>query len=174
VFDKIVKDGVRICDPATGPRDVPLAQFAKAFTGVAIELTPTPRFTKQKYEKGRLRRYVHELLSEKGLATRVIVISLVLRLVALAMPLITGMIIDSVIPRTDYDLLYVVLATIAGMTLFDIIAEVVRSFVLLHLRIALDTRMTLGFLDHMVSLPFQFFQRRSTGDLMMRVDSNGT
>src|SRR6185312_1819816 len=39
---------------------------------------------------------------------------------------------------------------------------------------ALDTRMTLSFLDHMVSLPFQFFQRRSTGDLMMRVDSNGT
>ena len=36
-----------------------------------------------------------------------------------------------------------------------------------------ETRMTLGFLDHMVSLPFQFFQRRSTGDLMMRVDSNG-
>jgi ABC-type bacteriocin/lantibiotic exporter with double-glycine peptidase domain len=34
--------------------------------------------------------------------------------------------------------------------------------------------MTLGFLDHMVSLPFSFFQRRSTGDLMMRVDSNGT
>jgi ABC-type bacteriocin/lantibiotic exporter with double-glycine peptidase domain len=26
----------------------------------------------------------------------------------------------------------------------------------------------------MVSLPFNFFQRRSTGDLMMRVDSNGT
>src|SRR4029079_7433305 len=45
---------------------------------------------------------------------------------------------------------------------------------LLHLRISLDTRMTLGFLDHMVSLPYSFFQRRSTGDLMMRVDSNST
>jgi len=26
----------------------------------------------------------------------------------------------------------------------------------------------------MVSLPYSFFQRRSTGDLMMRVDSNST
>src|SRR5215467_12601931 len=33
VFDKIVKDGVRIVDPATGPRDVPYNQFGKAFTG---------------------------------------------------------------------------------------------------------------------------------------------
>ena len=30
----------------------------------------------------------------------------------------------------------------------------------------------LGFLDHMVSLPFTFFQTRNSGDLMMRVNSN--
>jgi len=174
VFDKVVKEGVRIVDPATGPRDVPMAQFAKQFTGVAIELMTTARFTKQKFEKGRLKRYVDELMSEKGLFTKIVVISLFLRLIALALPLVTGMILDQVIPRSDYSLLYVCLATIAGMTIFNIISEVVRSFVLLHLRIALDTRMTLGFLDHMVSLPYSFFQRRSTGDLMMRVDSNGT
>jgi ATP-binding cassette, subfamily B, bacterial len=174
VFDRIVKAGVRIVDPATGPRDVPLAQFAKAFTGVAIELTPTPRFTKKKAEKGRLKRYVEELLSEKGLFSRVIVVSLALRLIALALPLITGMIIDRVVPRSDYSLLYVCLGTIGGMVAFNLISEVVRAHLLLHLRIALDTRMTLGFLDHMISLPFSFFQRRSTGDLMMRVDSNGT
>ncbi|HEX5059234.1 MAG TPA: peptidase domain-containing ABC transporter [Kofleriaceae bacterium] len=174
VFDRVVKDGVRIVDPATGPRDVPLAQFAKAFTGVAIELTSTPRFTKKKAEKGRLKRYVDELLSEKGLFSRVIIVSLALRLVALALPLITGMIIDQVVMRSDYKLLYVCLASIGAMVVFDLIAEIVRAHLLLHLRIALDTRMTLGFLDHMISLPFSFFQRRSTGDLMMRVDSNGT
>ena len=174
VFDKVVDGGVRIVDPATGPRDVPLSQFSKSFTGVAIELVPTGRFQKQKYEAGRLKRYVDELLSEKGLFSRIVVISLALRLVALALPLITGMIIDRVVPRQDYQLLYVCLATIGGMVAFNLIADIVRSFILLHLRIALDTRMTLGFLDHMMSLPFSFFQRRSTGDLMMRVDSNGT
>jgi ATP-binding cassette subfamily B protein len=174
VFDRIVQGGVRIVDPATGPRDVPLDQFGKAFTGVAIELIPTDRFTKTKREKGRLTRYVQELMSEKGLFSRIITISLALRLIALALPLITGMVIDQVVPRADYDLLYVVLAAIGGMTTFNLIADIVRMHLLLHLRIALDTRMTLGFLDHMVSLPFQFFQRRSTGDLMMRVDSNGT
>ncbi|MEO8699074.1 MAG: peptidase domain-containing ABC transporter [Kofleriaceae bacterium] len=174
VFEKIVKGGVRIVDPATGPRDVSLDQFSKAFTGVAIELITTDRFTKTKAEKGRLKRYVVELMSEKGLFSRIIVISLALRLVGLAMPLMTGMIIDKVVQRSDYDLLYVCLATIGGMTFFNLITEIVRAHLLLHLRISLDTRMTLGFLDHMVSLPFQFFQRRSTGDLMMRVESNGT
>jgi ATP-binding cassette, subfamily B, bacterial len=174
VFERVVQTGVRIVDPATGPRDVPLDQFGKAFTGVAIELIPTDRFTKIKREKGRLTRYVQELMSEKGLFSRIVVVSLALRLIALALPLITGMIIDRVVPRADYDLLYVCLATIGGMVAFNLISDVVRMYLLLHLRISLDTRMTLGFLDHMVSLPYAFFQRRSTGDLMMRVDSNST
>src|SRR5215813_10464627 len=174
VFDRIVNGAIRIVDPATGPRDVPLHQFGKAFTGVAIELIPTDRFAKVKREKGRLTRYVQELLSEKGLFSRIVVVSLALQLIGLVMPLITGMIIDRVVPRADYDLLYVCLATIGGMTVFNLIADIVRMHLLLHLRIALDTRMTLGFLDHMVSLPYAFFQRRSTGDLMMRVDSNST
>ena len=34
VFDRVLRTGaVRIVDPATGPRDVPLDQFSKAFTG---------------------------------------------------------------------------------------------------------------------------------------------
>src|SRR6185436_4778099 len=143
-----------------------------AFTGVAIELIPTDRFAKVKREKGRLTRYVQELMSERGLFSRIIMVSLALRLIALALPLITGMIIDRVVPRADYDLLYVCLAAIGGMTAFNLISDIVRMHLLLHLRIALDARMSLGFLDHMVSLPFAFFQRRSAGDLMMRL--NGT
>ncbi len=174
VFEGLVKGGVRIVDPSTGPRDLTLEAFGKAFTGVAIELTVTERFTKIKPEKGRLKRYFNELMSEKGLFSRIIIMSLALRLIALALPLVTGMIIDKCVPRSDYHLLYVLLAVIGGMVAFNLISDIVRSYLLLHLRIALDTRMTLGFLDHMVALPFSFFQRRSTGDLMMRVDSNGT
>ena len=174
VFDRVGKQGVRIVDPAVGPREVPHGEFAKAFTGVALDLTPTARFTKQKAEKGRLGRYVRELMSEKKIFTRVIVMSMVLRLVALVLPLLTGMIIDRVVPRSDYSLLYVVLGAIAGMVAFNTLIGVIRAHLLLHLRMALDTRMTLSFLDHMTSLPFSFFQKRSTGDLMQRVDSNGT
>ena len=42
VFERLVKGGVRVVDPATGPRDVTMTDFAKAFTGVPIELTVTP------------------------------------------------------------------------------------------------------------------------------------
>ena len=34
--------------------------------------------------------------------------------------------------------------------------------------------MTLGFLEHLVDLPYAFFLKRSSGDLMMRLRSNAT
>jgi ATP-binding cassette, subfamily B, bacterial len=176
VFDRILSNGVRIVDPATGPRDVPLAAFAESFTGVALLFEPAPEF---KPEKGlsqwaRLKRWARELMAERRLFQRIVVLSLVLRLMALSLPLLTGVIVDQVVPRADYDLLVVASLAVVMMTLFNGLFGVVRTYLLTHLRVVLDLRSTLGFLDHMVRLPFQFFQQRSDGDLMMRLGSNST
>ena len=58
------------------------------------------------------------------------------------------------------------------MVLFYFLASLIRSHLLLYLRTHLDTQMTLGFLEHLARLPYAFFQQRSEGDLMMRVNSN--
>ncbi len=172
VFDRVVKGGIRIVDPANGQRDVPLAQFAKSFTGVALEFDTTDRFTQVKRPKGRLRDYAREIFAQKALFRRVVVVSVVLRLFGLALPLVTAAIIDRVVPRADLDLLKVVAIAAVGMVAIDMTCQLMRSYLLQHLRAVLDTRMTMGFLDHMMALPFSFFQRRSSGDLLMRVSSN--
>ena len=58
--------------------------------------------------------------------------------------------------------------------MFQVVTTLVRSHLLLQLRTNLDTRLTLGFVDYLSRLPFDFFQRRSAGDLMMRVNNNAT
>ena len=45
---------------------------------------------------------------------------------------------------------------------------------MLHLRTRLDAKITLEFLEHLIDLPYAFFQQRSAGDLMMRLNSNAT
>jgi ATP-binding cassette, subfamily B, bacterial len=176
VFDRIGKGVVRILDPAVGIRDVPLEQFAQSFTGVALELTPAPDFRQQKADGNlsRLRRYGRELLSERKVFDRIVIISLLLRILALVLPLLTSVIVDQVVPRSDYNLLLVAGLAVVMMVGFNAICEVMRAHLLIHLRTVLDVRSTLGFLDHLVKLPFRFFQQRSDGDLMMRLGSNGT
>src|SRR4030095_1365754 len=91
---------------------------------------------------------------------------------ALALPILTGLVVDRVVPRADLPLLQVVAIGIAGLLVFQLIAQLVRAHLLLQMRTSLDTSMTLGFLDYLVELPYAFFQRRYAGDLMMRVNSN--
>ncbi len=176
VFAGLRKGCVRIHDPALGVRDIPLEQFAESFTGVALEFSPAPEFTKEKGSGSfaRLKRYGKELISERKVFTRIVVVSLLLRGLALVMPLLTSVIVDQVVPRSDYNLLLVASMAVVFMVFFNAICGIMRTHLLIHLRTVLDIRSTLGFLDHLVKLPFAFFQQRSDGDLMMRLGSNGT
>ncbi|HWE31393.1 MAG TPA: peptidase domain-containing ABC transporter, partial [Polyangia bacterium] len=58
------------------------------------------------------------------------------------------------------------------MIVFQFPTSMIRGHLLLHMRTHLDARMTLNFLEHLLALPYAFFQRRSAGDLMMRLNSN--
>jgi ATP-binding cassette, subfamily B, bacterial len=174
VLDRVEKDAVLIVDPAMGPRRIPLVEVGAKLTGVALELRTGAGFVGSKLKGSRTRSYLREVFSERPLVARVVVVSLVIRVLALAMPLLTGLVIDWVLPRTDYTMLLVITFTIAGLVALDAVCTLIRANLLLHLRTVLDARMTLEFLDHMVSLPVGFFQRRSAGDLMLRVGSNST
>ena len=174
VLDRKVRGGVRIVDPRSGVRDISMAELGKSFTGMAVQLDPTERFTRVKRPKGRLRDYAREIFAQRALFRRVVVVSVVLRLFGLALPLVTAAVIDRVVPRGDLELLKVVAIAAVGMVAIDTVCQLMRAYLLQHLRAVLDTRMTIGFLDHMMALPFGFFQRRSAGDLLMRVSSNST
>jgi len=174
VFDRLSKKGVEIVDPGMGTRVVPLAKFSESFTGVALVFEPSDEFEPKRRGRGRLGWYMTQLAGQRHVLTRVFVTSILLRVFALALPLVTAVIVDRVVPRADTNLLLVVAIGLGGLLVFQMITTLVRSHLLLQLRTNLDTRLTLGFVDYLSRLPFDFFQRRSAGDLMMRVNNNAT
>ncbi len=173
VFDRLRKDGVEVVDPALGRRRVPMEEFRRAFTGVALLFEPGDDFEPNK-KGGIVWRYVGQILGQSKLWARILATSVMVQLFALAVPLLTGALVDRVVPRGDEHLLLILGAGMLGLVAFQFLASLIRSHLLLHLRTYLDARMTLGFLDHMTDLPYDFFQRRSAGDLMMRLNSNTT
>ena len=174
VFEKLTKKGAHIVDPARGRRIIPEKQLRTAFTGVALVFEKSDSFIERKAGSGRWSWYMQQLGAQKGLLARVMTMSLMLRVFGLAVPLLTAVIVDRVIPRGDYGLLLVVAVGIGGTVVFQTITTLVRTHLLLQLRTNLDTRLTLGFVDYLSRLPFDFFQRRSAGDLMLRVNNNAT
>jgi ATP-binding cassette subfamily B protein len=173
VFEALTRRGVRVVDPALGRRLIPLEQFSKAFTGVALLFEPSESFETGEARRGT-HRYTRLLLEARPILARVLAMSLVLQLTALALPALTGAVVDVVLPTGDVPLLWVLGAGMAVLVVFQVLSSLVRANLLLHLRTHLDARLTLGFLDHLIHLPFSFFHVRSTGDLIARLNSNAT
>lgn len=174
VFESVDQQGAMIVDPAVGRRHVSWEGLKKAFTGVAVVLEPDESFDPSGASGNRVWRHLRKILGHSGLLTRLLTISVLVQVLALAVPILTGVLVDRVVPREDYSLLLILSLGLGGMVGFGFLASVIRSHLILNLQTRLDLQMTLDFLDHLVELPYSFFQKRSSGDLIMRLNSNST
>lgn len=172
VLERLDRRGAVIVDPAAGRHHAPWSLLRKAFTGVALTFEPRQGFERGRRRRRGLVRYVRLLAQRSRLVGRLITLSVVLQTMALALPLLTAAVVDRVIPRGDHSLLTLLSTGLAAVVLFNFLTSWIRAHLTLELRTLLDSEVTLEFLDHMVDLPYPFFQQRSAGDLMMRLNSN--
>jgi ATP-binding cassette, subfamily B, bacterial len=162
VFDRLCSGGVQIVDPAAGRRVISMEQFSRSFTGVAITLKPGADFEPIAGGTKKVWSYVKYLVLHSGLLWRIVVMSLLLQLLALAVPGLTGVLVNGVVPRNDTHLLQVLGAGLLAVLLFHYLSSFIRSRLLLYLRSQLDTQMTLGFVEHLTSLPYSSFNSVQT------------
>jgi ABC-type bacteriocin/lantibiotic exporter with double-glycine peptidase domain len=173
VLESVGRGELRIADPAVGHRRVPMADVERMFTGVALLLEPSAQFlTEDKRPKTRMARYRRWIFGVQGYWSRILSGSLLLQLIALALPGVMGVVVDKVVPQQDYDLLQLIAAGLLMAVGFQFLMGFLRSNLLLHLRTHIDLRMTLEFLEHLLDLPYAFFQQRSVGDIVMRLSSS--
>src|SRR5215204_565641 len=172
VLDRATRRGIHVVDPTAGRARIPLEHFRRFYTGVAITLEPGAGWLASgRRAKGGF-RYLRPTLRERPLVRRVLATSILLRLFALALPLFTAALINEILPRGDRHLLVVLSAGMLAIAAYYVFTEFLRARLLLTLRTKLDMQLTLGFVEHLVDLPYAFFLKRSAGDLAMRLRSN--
>jgi ABC-type bacteriocin/lantibiotic exporter with double-glycine peptidase domain len=172
VLDRVERRGVRVVDPSAGVRLHPWRRFKEEFTGVALTFEPGDQFVKGGAKPRTLLAYFRRFLSEKGLLARVLVLSVVVQVAALALPVLLGVVVDRVVPRGDAHLLAIVVLGLAAVVIFHTLAFLLRTYLLVYLRSVIDARLTFGLMDHLVEVPFGFFLTRPAGDLIARYESN--
>src|SRR6266508_3648725 len=167
-----VKADVHVLDPVAGRAYIPRELFGRAYTGVAIALEPGPDWEAGGRRAKANLRYLRPMLREARLVRFVLATSILLRLFALALPLFTAVLINRILPGGESHLLLVLTAGMLAITAYYLFAAFLRARLLLTLRTKLDMQLTLGFVEHLVDLPYAFFLKRSGGDLAMRLQSN--
>ena len=174
VLDSASRRGVTVVDPAAGRYRIGWQAVDDLYSGVAIMLEPTDTFAAGgRRVPGALHHARRMLVHSSGIG-KVLATSVVVRLMVLAVPVLTGVVVDRVVPANDSHLLKVLAAVMVALIGYSMVATFLRAHLLLRLRSRLDVNMTLGFLEHLVDLPYAFFLKRSSGDLMMRLRSNAT
>lgn len=161
-----------LIDPAQGRISVNREEMSKYFTGIALVLEPGDYFSAERRRVTGARRYLNYLINQRPTLVKILVTSIILQLLALAVPLVTGMLVDQIVPRADLELLNVLSYGLAIIILFRLISALLRSHLLIYLRTRLDIQSSFNFLHHLMDLPYTFFQRRSAGDLITRLRSN--
>ena len=172
VFERTTRKGIRVVDPARGRRVVSMADLRHAYTGVAILCEPSDGFDRARSRVKGTWRYLRPMLRQSRNMIRVVATSLIIRLAALGLPLLTLLVVDEIVPRNDHHLLVVFAAGVGMVIGYNFLSAFLRANLLLELQTRFDMGLTMGFIDHLVKLPYSFFLRRSSGDLMMRLQSN--
>jgi len=171
VLERVDGKGVTIVDPNAGRARWAFAELASHFTGVALFFEPSEVFETQKRSRATLETYFLLLSPHRGLVASLFLLTILGQLVTIATARVTQVVIDDVIPSSDFALLHALLVGLMLVAFLQASMVFIRWRLLTYFRTALDLEMTLGFFSHLVLLPYAFFQQRSSGDLVMRLSS---
>jgi ATP-binding cassette, subfamily B, bacterial len=167
---------VTIVDPARGRRRLTPDEFDAGFTGVVLALEPGVQFERARAQARPVwRSYLMSILRARGTAgmlAQILAASFCLQLLGLALPVFAKVLVDYVLPFRIDAVMPLLGIGIGVLVLTQIVISYLRAALLITLQGRLDSHLMLGFFEHVLNLPFRFFQERTSGDLLMRLGSN--
>jgi ABC-type bacteriocin/lantibiotic exporter with double-glycine peptidase domain len=175
VLEKWTPNGVVIVDPAFGRRTVTADEFDSGFTGVVLVLEPGAAFETSSAAARLPGGYYIRFFTapgSRGVWLQILAASLVLQVFGLATPLLTKLLVDTVLPGHIDQLMGIIAISLMLLVAGYAVTAYLRAGLLLYLQARLDSQIMLGFFEHVLRLPYPFFQQRTTGDLLMRLSSN--
>ena len=175
VLTGVANDRITVNDPARGRRILTLKEASDHYTGVAMELTPATGFApRDEREKISAWQLVRTATGLKGAITQVLLLSLVLEVLALAIPFFLLLVVDRVVVGRDRDLLAVLGIGFALLAVLSAVITGLRSW----LGVFISTRLNLQMLDtlfaRLLRLPLAWFEKRHIGDIVSRFRSVDT
>ena len=176
VVERWKPNAVDVVDPGFGRKRISADEFDDGFTGVVLTMEPGVQFARQNAPRASISlwSYFRYLFRMPGSLLQVFLASLALQLLGLVFPFFTKIFIDDIFPSGLKSLVPLLGAGIVVIVLAQLAMSLLRSLVLVYFQARVDTQMLLGFFEHMLALPYKFFQQRSTGDLLTRMNSNLT
>ncbi|MDF2586714.1 MAG: bacteriocin-processing peptidase [Anaerocolumna sp.] len=179
VIHKITKKEVIIADPGIGIVRLTPEEFfgevtseiktpAYQWSGVFILLVPNNSFVKGDETKGLFERFLHLLLPQKKLLFDVFVASMLITILGIVGSFYYKVLLDDILSSGLLKTLHILSIGVILLNLFKIVLSAFRSHLLLYLSQKLDIALLLGYYNHVLKLPMNFFGTRKIGEIISR------
>jgi len=173
VIHKITKKQVVVADPAKGIIKYTPKSFFEIWTGALILLTPNQTFKKGKETKGLFERFFYLLLPQKDLLIQVFLTSLIYTGLGILGAFYMKFLLDDILPYGLIKTLNILSIGIIGLYIFQTLLSGFRAHLLLYLSQKLDIALLLGYYEHVLRLPMNFFGARKVGEIISRFQDAG-
>ncbi|MES2056645.1 MAG: peptidase domain-containing ABC transporter [Pseudomonadota bacterium] len=172
LLERVSGNRVTILDPAAGRRILSVTEVSRHFTGVALELTPSPDFTPIVARSAlRISDLWTRISRLRGAMAQVVGLSLLLQVTVLALPFCQQIIVDEAIGQGDTSLVLLIAIGFGFVYLLNVLVQALRSWVVLTLGESISFQLAGNLVRHLIHLPVSFFERRHVGDLLSRTQS---
>lgn len=168
VIHQIKKNKILIADPAKGLIKYSPEEFFKMWTGVLVLLVPTFDFKQGDETKGLLKRFLGLLKPQKKLIVHIFFASLLYTVLGILGAFYFQFLIDDILPYNLNKTLFIISIGVIILYIFQVILNMFRSQLLLYLGQKLDINLMLGYYQHVLSLPMDFFGTRKVGEIVSR------
>ncbi|WP_303178508.1 peptidase domain-containing ABC transporter [uncultured Butyricimonas sp.] len=170
VIYKISKDKIWIMDPAVGKVNVQnITEFSCIWTGMLLLLVPDEDFVKRNEKVSIISRFWFLFKPHRKMFVQALFGSLIYTAIGLISAICIQKIIDYVIPDRNFNLLHLICVILTVSTLLSVFINFVRSKMMMHAGIQVNTRLMLGYYRHLLKLPQSFFDSMRSGEILSRM-----
>lgn len=184
VIHKITNKKIIIADPAVGIVKLTPEEFfgevskegkppKYQWSGVLILLIKKETFQKGDETQGLFRRFFHLLLPQKKLLLHIFVASLVYTILGILGAFYFKALVDDILPDGLLRTLTTLSIGVILLNVFKVLLDAFRSHLLLYLSQKLDIALLLGYYQHVLELPMNFFGTRKVGEIVSRFNDAG-
>jgi ABC-type bacteriocin/lantibiotic exporter with double-glycine peptidase domain len=170
ILEKIYKNHCIIIDPSIGRLKISHEEFRNGFSNYILILKPNEKFRTCK-STTTIGDYLKYIIVYKKIILWILFISIILQFISIGSPILMENVIDNVILAHKYGVSKLVIFTTI-IVIMQISLTYLKNKLMIWFQNNVDYSLMNRFVNHMIRLPYKFFQMRGNGDLIQRLNSN--
>lgn len=159
---------VVVSDPAKGIVKYKREDFLKIWTNMLLFVAPTENSAKGNHKKNTLFSFFSLLKGQVHLVVCIFLLSLILTGIGIVTSYFYQILMDNVIPSGSFEMLNQIAFYTLVLFFVQMIISIGRGLLTVVLEQRMNIPLMLGYYNHVLQLPINFYTLRETGDIISR------